>query len=141
MPPLEEQRWIAEILDTIDETIQATERVIAKLWTVREGVLRGKLSALLDYPMAPVEHLGAHVSVGIVVRPTQYYVPDGVPVLRSANVREGQLDMTNLVYMSPKVPRLDGKDGSGSRRSRDRGGRAIQVQQQSCRQQFQRQIA
>ena len=30
VPPLEEQRWIAEILDTIDETIQATERVIAK---------------------------------------------------------------------------------------------------------------
>ena len=28
--PLEEQRRIAEILDTIDETIQATERVIAK---------------------------------------------------------------------------------------------------------------
>ena len=109
MPPLEEQRWIAEILDTIDETIQATERVIAKLWTVREGVLRGKLSALLDYPMAPVEHLGAHVSVGIVVRPTQYYVPDGVPVLRSANVREGQLDMTNLVYISPKFHGLMAK--------------------------------
>ncbi|MFN3256978.1 MAG: restriction endonuclease subunit S [Ilumatobacter sp.] len=31
VPPLEEQRRIAEILDTIDETIQATERVIAKL--------------------------------------------------------------------------------------------------------------
>ena len=36
LPRLEEQRRIAEILDTIDETIQATERVIAKLraaWT------------------------------------------------------------------------------------------------------------
>ena len=31
LPPLEEQRRIAEILDTIDETIQSTERVIAKL--------------------------------------------------------------------------------------------------------------
>ena len=30
-PPLEEQRRIAEILDTIDDTIQATERIIAKL--------------------------------------------------------------------------------------------------------------
>ena len=46
VPPLEEQRRIAEILDTIDETIQATERVIAKLrqqgasleaWLLREG--------------------------------------------------------------------------------------------------------
>ena len=67
VPPLEEQRRIAEILDTIDETIQATERVIAKLiqqgegleaWLLREGqdaehvglaevasVERGKFSA------------------------------------------------------------------------------------------------
>lgn len=30
LPPLEEQRRMAEILDTIDETIQATERVITK---------------------------------------------------------------------------------------------------------------
>ena len=38
VPPLEEQRQIAEILDTIDETIQATERVIAKLIRHREGL-------------------------------------------------------------------------------------------------------
>jgi type I restriction enzyme, S subunit len=31
LPPLDEQRRIAEILDTIDEAIQAAERVIAKL--------------------------------------------------------------------------------------------------------------
>lgn len=40
VPPLEEKRRIAEILDTIDETIQATERVIAKLRRVRAGILR-----------------------------------------------------------------------------------------------------
>ena len=40
VPPLEEQRRIAEILDTIDETIQATERVIDKLEHVIEGVLQ-----------------------------------------------------------------------------------------------------
>ena len=40
VPPLEEQRRIAEILDTIDETIQATERVIAKHRQVLEGILQ-----------------------------------------------------------------------------------------------------
>ena len=39
VPPLEEQRRIAKILDTIDETIQATERVIAKLELVQSGVI------------------------------------------------------------------------------------------------------
>ena len=35
---LEEQRRIAEVLDTIDETIQATERVIAKRRVLRAGL-------------------------------------------------------------------------------------------------------
>lgn len=99
-PPLEEQRRIAEVLDTIDESIQATERVIAKLDLTARGLLRHQLSGLLGGPMAPLSELGAEVTVGIVVRPTQYYVTDGVPVLRSANVREGGLEMTNLVFMS-----------------------------------------
>ena len=39
VPPLEEQQRIAEILDTIDETIQATEHVIAKLSDLRSGLV------------------------------------------------------------------------------------------------------
>ena len=38
LPSLAEQRQITEILDTIDETIQATERVIAKLEFQRQAV-------------------------------------------------------------------------------------------------------
>ena len=48
LPPLEEQRRIAEILDTIDETIQATERVIAKRRVLRAGLA----SDLLKPPSA-----------------------------------------------------------------------------------------
>ena len=44
LPPLEEQRRIAETLDTIDETIQATERVIAKRKRIRAGLAAGLLS-------------------------------------------------------------------------------------------------
>ena len=44
MPPLKEQRRIAEVLDTIDETIQTTERVIAKLTTTRIGLMRESLA-------------------------------------------------------------------------------------------------
>ena len=38
VPPVEEQRRIAEVLDTIEETIQATERVIGKRRTLRAGL-------------------------------------------------------------------------------------------------------
>ena len=109
LPPLDEQQRIVEILDTIDIVIRAMERIVAKLQTIRDGVIRDQLSALLGLPMTAVTCLGVEVSVGIVVRPAQYYTPDGIPVLRSANVREGKLDMTNLVYMSPRSHRMMAK--------------------------------
>ena len=51
VPPLEEQRRIAEILDTIDQTIHATERVIAKAELIEQGLKRalvGNKSAAAD---------------------------------------------------------------------------------------------
>ena len=44
IPALAEQRRIAEILDTIDETIQATERVMAKCRSLRAGLASDLLS-------------------------------------------------------------------------------------------------
>ena len=38
VPPLTEQRRIAEVLDTIDETIKTTERVISKRKALRSGI-------------------------------------------------------------------------------------------------------
>lgn len=38
VPPLEEQRRIAEILDAMDETISATERTIARQRAIRAGI-------------------------------------------------------------------------------------------------------
>ena len=48
VPPLDEQRRIAEILDTIDETIHATERVITKLVDVERGLRHDLLSGSLE---------------------------------------------------------------------------------------------
>ena len=44
MPPFEEQRRIAAILDSIDETIQATERVVAKLDTTLSALDQSSFS-------------------------------------------------------------------------------------------------
>ncbi len=45
VPPLEEQRRIAEVLDTMDETIRATERVIAKLTVIRDAMQHQLISS------------------------------------------------------------------------------------------------
>ena len=46
LPPLEEQRRIAEVLDTVDESIQVAGRVVQKLREVRNGL---RLSVLDTY--------------------------------------------------------------------------------------------
>lgn len=50
MPPLDEQRRITEILDTVDETVQATQQVISKLtdmeYGLRQDLLNGKSKAV-----------------------------------------------------------------------------------------------
>jgi len=48
LPPLHEQRHIAEILDTIDEAIQKTEALISKLKAMKQGLLHDLLTRGLD---------------------------------------------------------------------------------------------
>jgi type I restriction enzyme, S subunit len=48
IPPLIEQRRIAEILDTVDATIQHTEALIAKLKQMKAGLLHDLLTRGLD---------------------------------------------------------------------------------------------
>ncbi len=40
------------------------------------------------------------IMVGIVIRPTQYYVRNGVPAFRSANIREDGINDVDLVFIS-----------------------------------------
>ena len=41
-----------------------------------------------------------HVTVGIVITPSKYYVDEGVPAIRSLNVKEGRLTDEDLVFFS-----------------------------------------
>ncbi len=40
------------------------------------------------------------ITVGIVVKPASYYVPSGVPALRSLNIKPGYISLEDLVYFS-----------------------------------------
>ena len=128
LPDLSEQSRIAAELDTVDEAITKTEAVIAKLRQMRAGLLHDLLTRGLDHngelrdPIAHPEQfqesplgqiprewsvrncqsLCREIVVGIVVKPAQYYVDDGVPVLRSANIRESGIQLSDLVFISPE---------------------------------------
>ena len=133
LPGLPKQRKIATILSGIDTAIEKTEALIAKYQQIKAGLMhdlftRGVLpngqlrpsreqapelyqeTAIgwipREWDVKPCADLCSRICVGIVIQPTQYYVEDGVPALRSANVREDGIDPNNFVYISAGANRL-----------------------------------
>jgi type I restriction enzyme S subunit len=133
VPPLDQQRKIARILTTVDNLIEKTEALIAKYQAIKQGMMHDLFTRGVDenghlrptYEEAPdlykPSELGwlpkewevrkcsevcREIVVGIVIQPSKYYQTEGVPVLRSANVRETGIDGADLVYMSEASNRL-----------------------------------
>lgn len=54
------------------------------------------------WDLVEAQDICQRISVGIVVKPKDYYVPEneGVRAFRSANVREGYVEDSNLTYIS-----------------------------------------
>jgi type I restriction enzyme S subunit len=125
----QEQQQISVVLDTLDATIRHTEAVIEKLKLVKQGLLHDLLTRGIDAngelrpPQSQAPHLYKEsplgwmpreweikkgrdvckeIVVGIVVRPSQYYRASGVPILRSANVREQGLTLDDVVFMDSR---------------------------------------
>ena len=119
--PLNEQRRIAEILNTIDEAIQKTEALISKLKAMKQGLLHDLLIRGLDKngklrdPKAHPEQF-KDSSLGripkewhttklakLVIR-AEYGISvsleddSGIPVLRMNNLVAGEVDLSELKY-------------------------------------------
>jgi len=78
LPPLLEQRRIAEILDTVDEAIRRTEQVIAKLQQMKQGLLHDLLTRGIDEngelrpPPEEAPHLYKDSPLGLIPRNWDY---------------------------------------------------------------------
>lgn len=135
IPPLPEQRRIAEILDKVDEAIRKTEEVIAKLKQVKAGLLHDLLTRGIDEhgqlrdPIAHPEQfkdslLGriprewrvsniGDVAISGVDGPfgsnlkTEHYVdPPGVRVVRLQNIGTGFFNDTDKAFVSEQRAQL-----------------------------------
>ena len=135
VPPFDEQKRIAELLDTIDSTIAHTSSLIAKLKQMKAGLLHDLLTRGLDEngelrdAIGHAEHfkdspLGRipkswqcdvarafcnDIVVGVVCSATDSYVKHGVPFLRSQNIRPNSIDTNGLLYISPSFNILQSK--------------------------------
>jgi len=126
-PDVGSQRKIAAVLTATDTAIEKTEALTAKYQQIKAGLMhdlftRGVLpNGQLRPPQSEAPELYrettigciprewdlkrcadlcSRICVGIVIQPTQYYVEDGAPAFRSANIREDGIDPSNFVYMS-----------------------------------------
>jgi len=100
IPPLPEQKKIAEILSGIDQEIIRIQQQIASLEILRTAILEQSLEQLKDCPIHPLHEITKKVTVGIVSKPADHYVSKGVPTLRSMNIKEGRIDYKDLRFIS-----------------------------------------
>ena len=140
IPPLPEQRRIAEILDTADAAIRETERVIAKLRQVKQGLLHDLLTRGLDahghlrdpevhpeqfkdsplgriprgWEIVTIDDIAVHVVDCPHTTPT--YKDEGVLVARTSEIREGDFRLQEAAHVSEKeyherIARLEPQTG------------------------------
>ncbi|AEF43143.1 restriction endonuclease subunit S [Hoyosella subflava] len=113
IPEYEEQRRIAEILDTLDDQIRATEQIIAKLKLARAGLM-ADLVERDDH-----RHSDRHC-IADLVAPGQFgsaigpfgsnlvasdYRNYGVPVVFVRDIQSGVFDSKSQVFVSPRKAR------------------------------------
>ena len=127
LPPLPEQRLIAEILDTVDLAIRKTEAMIAKLGQVKQGLLHDLLTRGIDdngqlrdpdrhpeqfkdSPLGRIPKGWEAAPLGTVARlqggfafPSTLFGSGPVPIVRMSNLRNGQLDLRDAVGVSHSI--------------------------------------
>lgn len=125
IPPKEEQDSIANFLDKkvriVDDLINKKRGLIKLLNEKRSVLITEAVTQGIDsdtglkdsevpglgqipknWDTAPLKYSSRNVTVGIVSKPSQYYVDDGVPALRSLNVKKNKIIRDELVYISEK---------------------------------------
>jgi len=115
VPPLVEQRGIAEVLGTVDTAIRVQEQIIAETESLKQGLMQQLLTKGIghtEYKQTPIgqipktwdvikyEKANKRIFVGIATSTTQYMVEYGIPLIRNQNIKEGKIDLSDLVYIS-----------------------------------------
>ncbi|WP_084219388.1 restriction endonuclease subunit S [Spirillospora albida] len=98
VPPLDEQRKIAETLDAIDDQITLSGSYIRKLEQQAKGVIDVCLSPLAEAAMDRVGHI-FEIKPGITIGPDRVPLNEGRQYLRVANVQRERIQFHDLLAM------------------------------------------
>ncbi len=115
VPLLEEQHRIVsrieELFSELDNSVSTLQKTKEQLAVYRQAVLKEAFdSAQNTAEGARVVDVCNSVKVGIVVKPTQYYVEhDGIKAFRNANVRRNHIDNFDWAIISKEGHELNKK--------------------------------
>lgn len=108
LPPLEEQRRIAAVLDAADELRAKRREALAKLDTLAQAIfidMFGDPARLPDtWPVSELQDLvaeGTSVTYGIVQAGDEF--PGGVPYIRTGDIVNGRILTDGLRYTDPEI--------------------------------------
>lgn len=118
--PIPEQRRIAEILDTLDDQIRATEQIIAKLKLTKQGLVSDLFSG--DWPIARIGESATLITSGSRGW-ARYYSDEGAKFIRIGNLTRTHINLRFDSLVHVRVP----SDGEGSRTSLQRDDLLISI--------------
>lgn len=102
LPPLETQKQIAAVLDKCTSLISKYKQILKKYDTLIKSRFIEMFGTEKDFSKwncCKVEEL-ADVTVGVVIKPTQYYCEKGIPAFRSLNIGEMKVNDSDWVYFN-----------------------------------------
>lgn len=114
LPLLSIQKKLVKKLDTIfadiDSAITAVDKNIKEVENGFNSFLTASLSQLsANSEHAKLETLCERITVGFVGKMKNEYVPNGIPFLRSQNIRPYALNMSDVMYINEDFHKLIGK--------------------------------
>jgi type I restriction enzyme S subunit len=106
LPPIAEQRRIAEVLDRAEALRAKRRAALAQLDTLTQSIFLDLFGHPHHNPKCfsrePLGQVCERVTVGYVGPMAEEYVERGIPLLRSQNVRRGRIDLHDLKFVSPQ---------------------------------------
>ena len=105
LPPLPEQKKIAEILSGIDRVITQSRQSLEKLALLERATIKSTIDRIekIDSNCRQLSagEICRRIFVGIASSTTHAYTDNtGVPMLRNQNIKSGTIDGADLVYIS-----------------------------------------
>lgn len=99
LPPLPEQKKVAEILSGIDKAISIKRQARNDLTATREAIC-SELIQNGDWSQEEIGDLASHMTNGFVGTATPHYRERGVRYLTSKNIRRDRIDPKRMIYIS-----------------------------------------